>query len=58
MTTCRIEIVQGRDLTVIGLDAVSGTPVIDLKPVLTEFLPAGVRQPAWVGPVLAAYFEP
>ena len=58
VTTCRIEAVHGRDLTVVGLDAVSGTPVIDLKPVLTEFVPTGVRQPDWVGPVMAAYFQP
>ena len=31
------------------LDAVDGTPVIDIKPVIVEFLPrTPVRQPAWV----------
>jgi tRNA (Thr-GGU) A37 N-methylase len=29
-------------LTVVGLDAVSGTPVIDLKPTMAEFLPVNV----------------
>src|SRR3954467_8736069 len=44
VTTCAIESVQGRELTVVGLDAVSGTPVVDLKPALAEFVPADVRQ--------------
>nr|BFE61560.1 hypothetical protein GCM10020063_060860 [Dactylosporangium thailandense] len=39
MTCCAVESVHGRELTVVGLDAVSGTPVIDLKPAMTEFLP-------------------
>lgn len=43
---------------VVGLDAVSGTPVIDLKPVMREFQPVGVRQPEWVGDVMAEYFRP
>ena len=45
-----VEIVKRDDrvLTVAGLDAVDGTPVLDIKPVMAEFLPRGeVRQPAW-----------
>ncbi|MBC9225241.1 S-adenosylmethionine-dependent methyltransferase [Aeromicrobium sp. 636] len=58
VTCCAIESVDGRELTVIGLDAVAGTPVVDLKPVMREFLPTDVRQPAWVGDVMSEYFEP
>ncbi|WP_262852182.1 SAM-dependent methyltransferase [Mumia quercus] len=58
VTCCAIESVGARELTVVGLDAVSGTPVVDLKPVLREFLPTGVEQPAWVGPMMADYFKP
>ncbi|MEU7876045.1 SAM-dependent methyltransferase [Dactylosporangium sp. NPDC049140] len=58
VTTCAIESVQGRELTVAGLDAVSGTPVIDLKPAMAEFLPADVRQPEWVSRMMADYFRP
>jgi tRNA (adenine37-N6)-methyltransferase len=30
------------------LDAIDGTPVLDIKPALAEFLPReAVRQPAW-----------
>ncbi|MFD0517857.1 TrmO family methyltransferase domain-containing protein [Paractinoplanes durhamensis] len=57
VTSCAIESVHGRELTVSGLDAVSGTPVIDLKPVLVEFLPVGVAQPEWVSGVMAEYFK-
>ncbi|MEU5773607.1 TrmO family methyltransferase [Streptomyces venezuelae] len=37
VTCCAIESVRGRELTVVGLDAVSGTPVVDLKPVMAEY---------------------
>jgi tRNA (adenine37-N6)-methyltransferase len=55
-TICRVVSVEGRQLTVRGLDAVDGTPVIDLKPVMAEFLPTEVHQPAWVGALMADYF--
>jgi tRNA-Thr(GGU) m(6)t(6)A37 methyltransferase TsaA len=55
-TICQVLSAEGRVLTVRGLDAVDGTPVIDIKPVLTQFLPTGVRQPAWVDALMAEYF--
>lgn len=58
VTTCAIESVHGRELTVRGLDAVSGTPVIDLKPTMLELLPTGVRQPPWVTTLMSEYFHP
>lgn len=58
VTCCRIESVDGRELTVVGLDAVAGTPVIDVKPVLKEFVPADVRQPEWVSSMMSDYFRP
>ena len=37
-----------RALIVKGLDAIDGTPIIDIKPVMKEFLPKDeVRQPNW-----------
>ncbi|GLI03389.1 hypothetical protein Pa4123_86670 [Phytohabitans aurantiacus] len=36
VTCCAIESVHGRELTVVGLVAVSGTPVIDVKPVMSR----------------------
>jgi tRNA-Thr(GGU) m(6)t(6)A37 methyltransferase TsaA len=32
---------EGRSLVVAGLDAIDGTPVLDIKPVMREFLPQG-----------------
>ncbi len=56
VTSCAIASVHGRELTVVGLDAVSGTPVIDLKPMSAEFVPARVEQPDWVTRMMSAYF--
>ena len=40
--------VKQRTLFVKGLDAIDGTPIIDIKPVMKEFLPKDkVRQPNW-----------
>ncbi len=48
----------GRTLTVSGLDAVDGTPVIDIKPVMAEFLPRSpVRQPAWSSELMRTYWR-
>ncbi|MFF2941210.1 SAM-dependent methyltransferase [Streptomyces niveus] len=49
--------VEGRDLRVTDLDAVDGTPVVDLAPYFQEMGPRGVvRQPAWPGEMLATYW--
>jgi tRNA-Thr(GGU) m(6)t(6)A37 methyltransferase TsaA len=48
---------EGRTLRVTGLDAVDGTPVIDIKPVVREFLPAGeVIQPDWETELMKKYW--
>jgi tRNA-Thr(GGU) m(6)t(6)A37 methyltransferase TsaA len=49
---------EGRRLYVSGLDALDGTPVLDIKPVMAEFLPRGpVRQPAWSHELMQAYWK-
>lgn len=49
---------DGRRLTVVGLDAVDGTPVVDIKPVMREFLPREeVVQPGWATELMAGYWE-
>jgi tRNA (Thr-GGU) A37 N-methylase len=58
LTCCTIESVDGRELRVVGLDAVSGTPVIDLKPTMREFRPVDVEQPEWVSRLMSQYFQP
>jgi tRNA-Thr(GGU) m(6)t(6)A37 methyltransferase TsaA len=47
----------GRTLYVAGLDAIDGTPVVDIKPVMREFLPQGeVHQPPWVAELMRDYY--
>ncbi|GAA0361061.1 SAM-dependent methyltransferase [Streptomyces blastmyceticus] len=59
VSRCRLLKVDGLDLHVEDLDAVDGTPVIDIKPWFEEMGPRGeVRQPAWTGEMLGAYFAP
>ena len=48
-TVCEVVGVDGTALEVRGLDAVDGTPVLDLKPYLSGFAPRGARAPAGVG---------
>lgn len=56
-TICRVLRVEGTRLWVAELDAIDGTPVLDIKPVMTEFLPRGaLRQPAWCAEVMADYW--
>ena len=57
VSTCRILSVVGRRMEVEGLDAIDGTPVLDLKAHLVQFGPRGeVHQPAWVNRLMASYF--
>lgn len=57
VSICRIIAVNGTRLEVEGLDAIDGTPVIDIKPVLRGFLPRGeLREPAWAGAIMAEYW--
>jgi len=54
---CRILSVDGLNVEVEGLDAIDGTPVLDIKPVLKGFLPRGeVREPAWAGEIMQDYW--
>jgi tRNA-Thr(GGU) m(6)t(6)A37 methyltransferase TsaA len=57
-TICRLLSVEGMVLRVRGLDALSGSPVLDIKPVFAEFLPdpSSVRQPKWSHEMMAKYF--
>ncbi|HEX4433585.1 MAG TPA: SAM-dependent methyltransferase [Acidimicrobiales bacterium] len=58
VSTCRLTAVEGLDLHVQGLDAVNGTPVLDVKPFMLEFEPAAaaVRQPAWATELMRGYY--
>ena len=57
VSVCRVIGVDGATLEVEGLDAIDGTPVIDIKPVLSGFLPRGdVREPAWAKEIMQDYW--
>ncbi|NLR73801.1 SAM-dependent methyltransferase [Leeia aquatica] len=56
-TICRVIRVEGKRLVVAELDAINGTPVLDLKPVMQEFLPRqAVQQPAWSHELMREYW--
>jgi tRNA-Thr(GGU) m(6)t(6)A37 methyltransferase TsaA len=57
VSVARVVRCDGTRLSVAGLDAVDGTPVLDIKPVMAEFLPRGeVRQPAWSHALMKNYW--
>jgi tRNA-Thr(GGU) m(6)t(6)A37 methyltransferase TsaA len=56
---CTVELLEhsGRSLFVRKLDAIDGTPVLDIKPVFREFSPMGpIVQPEWVAELMKAYW--
>jgi tRNA-Thr(GGU) m(6)t(6)A37 methyltransferase TsaA len=54
---CRLLEVRGSTLAVSGLDAIDGTPVLDVKPYLAEFGPRGaIRQPDWSHELMKDYW--
>jgi tRNA-Thr(GGU) m(6)t(6)A37 methyltransferase TsaA len=58
VTICRLKAVEGRTLVVEGLDALDGTPVLDIKPWLAEFGPHGAtHEPTWTTELMHGYWE-
>jgi tRNA-Thr(GGU) m(6)t(6)A37 methyltransferase TsaA len=48
---------SGRTITVKFLDAIDGTPILDIKPVYKEFQPKGeIKQPLWVNDLMKNYW--
>ena len=57
-TMCRLIGVEGTVIRVTGLDAIDGTPVVDIKPVMSEFLPRGeIVQPEWSRELMRSYWK-
>ena len=57
-TICRVLKVEGLNLHVEGLDAIDGTPVLDIKPWVMEFGPRGsVFQPGWISELMRGYWR-
>jgi tRNA (adenine37-N6)-methyltransferase len=56
-TVCRVLEVGPHVIDVVGLDAIDGTPVLDVKPFMTGFGPRGqVREPGWAAELMAGYW--
>ncbi len=57
VSVCRILGVEGTALCVSGLDAIDGTPVLDIKPVMSGFLPRGnIHEPGWARAIMENYW--
>ena len=57
-TVCRLHGTGPLWLEVSGLDAIDGTPVIDIKPFILGFAPRGeVREPAWATELMEGYWS-
>lgn len=56
-TTVALDRVEGSSVFVRGLDAIDGTPVLDLKPHVPAFdSPSSARQPEWMLRLMRGYF--
>jgi tRNA (Thr-GGU) A37 N-methylase len=57
VTTCRVLGVEGMRIRVRGLDAIDGTPVLDVKPHMSGFDARGeVREPTWAREIMEGYW--
>jgi tRNA (adenine37-N6)-methyltransferase len=55
-----VRLIERRDRAIVveGLDAINGTPVLDIKPVFAEYLPdSDVTQPEWSHEVMRDYWS-
>jgi tRNA-Thr(GGU) m(6)t(6)A37 methyltransferase TsaA len=58
VSRCTILSVDGTRVRVRGLDAIDGTPVLDVKPYMREFGPIGeIVQPQWATEVMQRYYD-
>jgi tRNA (Thr-GGU) A37 N-methylase len=57
LTVCRLVAVDGLKIAVSGLDAIEGTPVLDIKPWIAGFGPRGAtREPDWARELMSEYW--
>jgi tRNA-Thr(GGU) m(6)t(6)A37 methyltransferase TsaA len=57
VSRCELVAVEGADLVVRGLDAVDGTPVLDVKPWMSGFAPrVAVGEPTWSVELMRGYW--
>lgn len=49
---------EGKSIVVEGLDAIDGTPILDIKPVIREFVPnEEIIQPEWATNIMKEYWK-
>lgn len=57
LCTCRVISVDGLALEVEGLDAIDGTPVLDIKPLMSGFQPReAIGEPVWAKEIMKDYW--
>lgn len=57
-TPCRLLKVDGLRIDVRALDAIDGTPVLDIKPYMSGFAPRGeIVEPAWATNLMEGYLQ-
>ena len=57
VTVCQVLEVKDSMIRVAGLDAIDGTPVVDIKPWMVEFGPRGnISQPNWSTELMQGYW--
>lgn len=58
VSVCKLLSVNGVTLEVEGLDAVDGTPILDIKPVWSGYAPRGeFREPQWAREIMSKYWK-
>lgn len=58
LTTVKLIKREGRELFVKGLDCINETPVLDVKPVMQEFMPKEpIVQPTWTHDIMKNYWR-
>ena len=58
LTVCKILEIERKKIFVSGLDAVDGTPILDIKPYVKEFGPRGkIVQPEWMSQLMKEYWQ-
>jgi tRNA (adenine37-N6)-methyltransferase len=57
VSSCELLAVDALELTVRGLDALAGSPVLDVKAYVSEMAPRGeVREPQWITELMRDYY--
>ena len=57
-TVCRVLKIEGLRVYLEGLDAIDGSPVLDIKPWFAQMGPRGeIRQPSWVAELMRRYWK-